>query len=65
MFIVTSVSGHLMNYNFHQRHKRWDENQIYDLFDGQITLDVNPEMKDIETNLKLQKTHLISFNNYI
>jgi len=41
------------NYDFHQRHKNWIENQIYGLFDGEIEQIVPKDNKLIEANLKL------------
>nr|CAD2191764.1 unnamed protein product [Meloidogyne enterolobii] len=51
-FVFTSVRGHLMNFYFHPRHKVWIENQIYDLFDGEILQSVMPDMKPVEENLR-------------
>ena len=41
-----------MNFYFHTRHKVWIENQIYDLFDGEILQSVMPDMKPVEENLR-------------
>uniref|UniRef100_A0A914GU42 DNA topoisomerase n=1 Tax=Globodera rostochiensis TaxID=31243 RepID=A0A914GU42_GLORO len=51
-FVFTSVSGHLMNYDFHESHKQWNENRISELFEAQIILNVDSGMRDIETNLR-------------
>ncbi|KAL3117990.1 hypothetical protein niasHT_005233 [Heterodera trifolii] len=60
-FVFTSVTGHLMNYNFHESYKQWVESRIYDLFEGQVVLDIDSGMRDIETNLKREsrKAHTL------
>lgn len=51
VFVVTSVSGHLMEHDFDDVHRAWTSCDPFALFDAPIVNSVSPESKSIERNL--------------
>ncbi|EGT36211.1 CBN-TOP-3 protein [Caenorhabditis brenneri] len=49
---VTSVSGHLMNWQFHENMANWQTTSMVQLFDAPVRHVVTPEMKLIEQTLR-------------
>uniref|UniRef100_A0A8R1DWQ0 DNA topoisomerase n=1 Tax=Caenorhabditis japonica TaxID=281687 RepID=A0A8R1DWQ0_CAEJA len=51
---VTSVSGHLMNWQFHENMANWQTVPMVDLFEAPVRHVVTPDMKLIERTLREQ-----------
>lgn len=53
-FIFTCVSGHLMEYDFTDAHRKWHSCNPADLFDARVESRVAKDKKAIEQNLMTQ-----------
>lgn len=50
--IVTSVSGHLMHFEFANQYREWDKFTTEALFSAEVHRNVATDMKDIELTLR-------------
>jgi len=54
VYIVTCVSGHLLDHDFTDAHRKWHSCNPADLFDALVESRVTKDKKAIEQNLMMQ-----------